>query len=210
MVLTRPPSALISSLSRPFARQGSIAARYAHPSPTSIASLSPLSPLSSRFYSSSGYGDSSGNGDPKGENPQAQGPSKSQDVEHPGPPPVSEGSGSGGATKAHADGDKPTHSSNETSKASTGGSGSSGDKKPQPKIHDERDGPKTGSSRGEVQSESPETGKGKPSPKIHDGRTGNPDATDAEKEEVRKHNDEFEKKANRANVDDLQTSKSVR
>jgi hypothetical protein len=46
----------------------------------------------------------SGEGDPKGEKPQEQGANPSADKEHPGPPPPKVGQGSGGATKAGADG----------------------------------------------------------------------------------------------------------
>jgi hypothetical protein len=79
---------------------------------------------STRFYAQ-GYGD--GTGDPKGENPQSQGANPSEHKEHPGPPPPSEGHGSGGATKAGTLAGK---------EASSG--------KAQPKIHDERDGPRGG------------------------------------------------------------------
>ena len=77
-----------------------------------------------RFYAQ-GYGD--GEGDPKGEHPESQGGNPSEHKEHPGPPPPKEGHGSGGATKA------------ETSTDSGAPSG-----KAQPKIHDERNGPRAG------------------------------------------------------------------
>lgn len=98
-----------------------------------------------RFYAHSGYGD--GDGNPVSENPQDQGASPSADHEHPGPPPVSEGQGSGSTpTKATSGG----HNSSSSTSSSSAGSSSSGaasgrGKVPQPKIHDERGGPKASS-----------------------------------------------------------------
>jgi hypothetical protein len=63
---------------------------------------SPALSVSGKRFATSDYG--SGSGDPKGEKPQEQGANPSADKEHPGPPPPKAGQGSGGATKAGADG----------------------------------------------------------------------------------------------------------
>lgn len=87
-----------------------------------------------------------GEGDPVGENPQDQGPSKSSDLEHPGPPPPKVGQGTGTTpTKATSEGHNTggTSSSGESSSSSassqqSSGGGNGGDKTKgaQPKILD--------------------------------------------------------------------------
>ncbi|KAI9751944.1 MAG: hypothetical protein M4579_005827 [Chaenotheca gracillima] len=106
---------------------------------------SSISPALTRGYAHSGYGD--GEGDPKGEKPQSQGSNPSADLEHPGPPPPSEGHGSGaGPTKGSSDGHSSSSGKQEkgTTSSSSGGDGGSPSNKAQPKIHDERSGPKAG------------------------------------------------------------------
>ncbi len=121
MSLTRSPSALASLFSRPSLRS----------SPRALLANSQQRP-----YAGSNYG--GGEGDPKGENPQDQGSNPSAELEHPGPPPVAEGQGSGGGpTKAHSSG----HNTKENASSSgSGGSGNGGGSKgssngAQPKIH---------------------------------------------------------------------------
>ncbi|KAI9775631.1 MAG: hypothetical protein M1835_005740 [Candelina submexicana] len=100
---------------------------------------SPRAPLvlsQQRLYAGSSYG--GGEGDPKGETPQDQGSNPSADLEHPGPPPVAEGQGSGGGpTKAHASGHNTK--ANASSSGSGGGESDAGSKGSssgaQPKIH---------------------------------------------------------------------------
>lgn len=126
MLPTRPSASLTSLLRRPFTRVNP------------HTSLS----LSSRRLYASGYGD--GKGDPKGENPEKQGSNPSADLEHPGPPPVAEGQGTGssptkGSSKGHSS--KPSSSPSSSASKSTSSDSSSSRTGAQPKIHDERDGP---------------------------------------------------------------------
>ena len=103
---------------------------FARPS-ARVVSRPSLGSAGQRFYAG-GYGD--GEGDPKSESPQKQGSNPSENQEHPGPSPVAEGQGSGaGATKGSGGG------------ADSGRSASGGGA--QPRIHDERDGPKGASSK---------------------------------------------------------------
>lgn len=118
-------SSLSSTLLRPFLR---------------AAPRATLPITSQRFAGDYGGGE----GDPVGENPQDQGPSKSSDLEHPGPPPPKVGQGTGTTpTKATSEGhtggtSSSRDSSSSTSSQQSSGGGNGGDKTKgaQPKILD--------------------------------------------------------------------------
>ncbi|KAI1377235.1 hypothetical protein F4677DRAFT_415674 [Hypoxylon crocopeplum] len=159
-----------------------------------------------RFYSQQGYGD--GKGDPNAEDPQNQ-PSSSaaqQSSEHPGPSPPDVGKGTGGGpTKAglsesmkKAAAKEAGEKSPEDSSAQSGGSRS--------KEATETGGSPTGGKIANAASQSggealkgPQ-GKGTPSPKIHNQAIPGVKSglSDEQKQEVERHNKDFEKRHDRA------------
>jgi len=135
-------------------------------------SFYPSPAVQTRFYAANGTSKGSsyggGEGDPRGENPQDQPTQKNSDLEHPGPPPVKEGLGTGGGpTKAGSEGH---HGADQASS----GSGSS------------NSAPQSSSSKGS-------------SPKIHNP---NPLVSGSESEDVRRHNEEFERTHDRSASND--------
>ncbi|KAI0112692.1 hypothetical protein F4776DRAFT_667265 [Hypoxylon sp. NC0597] len=161
---------------------------------------------SPRFYSQQGYGD--GKGDPKGENPQNQPSSSSaqQASEHPGPSPPDVGKGTGGGpTKAglHESMNKAAaresgQKSPEDASAQSGGSRS--------KEATETGGSPTGGNIANAASQSggealkgPQ-GKNSPKPKIQNQSIPGvkPGLSDEQKQEVERHNRDFEKRHDRA------------
>ncbi|KAL7625788.1 hypothetical protein AAE478_005011 [Parahypoxylon ruwenzoriense] len=157
-------------------------------------------PLSS---SQQGYGD--GKGDPVGENPQQQPPSSGaqQASEHPGPEPPDVGKGTGGGpTKAGISESMKQAAARaksfEDASAQSGGSRS-------------KEATETGSSPtgGEIANAAPQSGgealkgpqgQGKPRPKIHNQSVpgAKPGLNDEQKREVERHNQDFEKRHDRA------------
>ncbi|XXH00768.1 hypothetical protein Hte_007119 [Hypoxylon texense] len=168
---------------------------------------------SPRHFGPAGYGD--GEGDPKGQDPQNQGASSDaqHNAEHPGPSPPDVGKGTGGGpTKAgfsesmkqavaKESGGKPSSSSSspeENASAQSGGSRS--------KEATETGGSPTGgnianaaSQQGGEALKGPQ-GKGTPSPKIHNQSIpgAKEGLSDEQKQEVERHNEEFEKRHDRA------------
>ncbi|KAI0833067.1 hypothetical protein F5Y06DRAFT_301330 [Hypoxylon sp. FL0890] len=161
---------------------------------------------STRYYSQQGYGD--GKGDPKAEDPQSQ-PSSSdaqQASEHPGPSPPDVGKGTGGGpTKAglhqsmnNAAARESGQKSPEDASAQSGGSRS--------KEATETGGSPTGGSIANAASQSggealkgPQ-GKDSPKPKIHNQSIPGVKSglSDEQKQEVERHNKDFEKRHDRA------------
>jgi hypothetical protein len=151
-----------------FARRITLAQRLQAPQP--------LYTLGRRFASQD-YG--SGKGDPKGEKPQEQGSNPSADKEHPGPPPPKAGQGSGstptkGTAEGHntdnaAQGQKRSFSTYRTLQFRHSGPALMAEKKPK-------------SAEGL-------------SPKLY---SDSPPSKDKESEEVKKHNEELEQRAERA------------
>ncbi|KAG4222531.1 hypothetical protein PC116_g28995 [Phytophthora cactorum] len=159
-----------------------------------------------RYFSQQGYGN--GKGDPTAEDPQNQ-PSSSaaqQSSEHPGPSPPDVGKGTGGGpTKAglsesmkNAAARESGQKSPEDASAQSGGSRS--------KEATETGGSPTGgkianaaSQNGGEALKGPQ-GKGKPSPKIHNQAVPavKEGLSDEQKQEVERHNQEFEKRHDRA------------
>ncbi|KAI1104898.1 hypothetical protein F4804DRAFT_305798 [Jackrogersella minutella] len=161
---------------------------------------------SSRYYAKQGYGD--GEGDPVGGDPQSQPASSSaqHNSEHPGPSPPDVGKGTGGGpTKAglnesmkNAAAKESGQKSPEDASAQSGGSRS--------KEATETGGSPTGGSIANAASQKggealkgPQ-GKGTPSPKIHNQavpavKSG---LSDEQKQEVERHNADFEKRHDRA------------
>ncbi|KAI1391529.1 uncharacterized protein F4822DRAFT_188318 [Hypoxylon trugodes] len=156
-------------------------------------------------YCSQGYGD--GKGDPKADDPQNQ-PSSSaaqQASEHPGPSPPDVGKGTGaGPTKAGLNASMKQAAARESgqktpedSSAQSGGSRS--------KEATETGGSPTGGSIANAASQSggealkgPQ-GKGTPSPKIHNQSISVKEGlSDEQKQEVERHNKDFEKRHDRA------------
>ncbi|EON65394.1 hypothetical protein W97_04632 [Coniosporium apollinis CBS 100218] len=145
-------SSLSSTLLRPFLR---------------AAPRATLPITSQRFAGDYGGGE----GDPVGENPQDQGPSKSSDLEHPGPPPPKVGQGTGTTpTKA-------------TSEGHTGGTSSSGDSSSSASSQQSSGGGNGGDKTKGAQ------------PKILD--TSPPDASE-QSQDVKQHNKEMENRAEKA------------
>ncbi|KAI1767497.1 hypothetical protein GGR53DRAFT_113578 [Hypoxylon sp. FL1150] len=161
---------------------------------------------SPRHFLAQGYGD--GKGDPAADDPQNQPPSSGaqQSAEHPGPPPPDVGKGTGGgptkaglnesmnkAAEKESGGKSPESASaqsggsrskeaTETGKSPTGGS-----------IAD------TASQNGGEALKGPQ-GKGTPSPKIHNQSVpgAKQGLSDEQKQEVERHNQDFDKRHDRA------------
>lgn len=135
-----------------------------------------------------GYGD--GKGDPKGDNPQQQGGSSAvtQNMEHPGPTPPSEGKNTGGATKAGADSTSGTKDPSEAS-AKSGGSRS--------KEAKETGSSPTGGNVGGGESTSHEAGN-KARPMISNMNKPGASNSKERQAEVEQHNREFELRQVRA------------
>ncbi|KAI3323018.1 hypothetical protein HD806DRAFT_535514 [Xylariaceae sp. AK1471] len=147
---------------------------------------------------SSGYGD--GKGDPKGEHPEKQpGASKAQESsEHPGPaaPDVGKGTANASTKGAFSDSMKKAASSEkspeEEASAQSGGSRS---KEAVESGGSPTGGKIPGKEKGGVALKGPQ-GKNAPQPKIHNQSVPGvkPGLTDEQKEEVERHNQDFEKK----------------
>ncbi|OTB06181.1 hypothetical protein M426DRAFT_319251 [Hypoxylon sp. CI-4A] len=153
-----------------------------------------------------GYGD--GKGDPAGENPQSQPASSNaqQSSEHPGPSPPDVGKGTGGGpTKAGLNQSMNDAAARESGqKSPSDASAQSGGSRS--KEATETGGSPTGGSIANAASQKggealkgPQ-GKGTPSPKIHNQSV--PGVTqglsDEQKQEVERHNADFEKRQDRA------------
>ncbi|KAL9094729.1 MAG: hypothetical protein Q9165_002999 [Trypethelium subeluteriae] len=161
---------------------------------TSRRTTAALRPFSHRapLLATSDYG--SGAGDPRGENPQSQGANPSADKEHPGPPPPQAGQGSGstptkGTAEGHNVSDSPSAPSSGGgggSSAQNSGSGAEGGKRQFStsvrvgKDDALRSKPNQGAEPKILKDAAPEGGESS--------------------EEVRKHNEEFERRHDKAHA----------
>ncbi|KAL9071811.1 MAG: hypothetical protein Q9157_005322 [Trypethelium eluteriae] len=159
---------------------------------TSKRAAPALRPFSHRapLLATGDYG--SGSGDPRGENPQSQGPNPSADKEHPGPPPPKAGQGSGSTpTKGTAEG----HNVSESPSAPSS-SGSSSSQKPGSGSEGGKRQFSTSTRVGKDDALRSKTNQGAQPKILKDAAPAGGETS----EEVRRHNEEFERRHDKAHA----------